>query len=209
LQRQAALSDESDRCALRTRCRLACLLRRWLTRQRRRLLCGGSLRLVGGDGRRGGRGGSGGRRWGVRVPCARVGDRGGGTAWRGRRRSCRRFVASCAARRRACRARRGFSSVMTVRRPPSRPRARAAFKPACVRSRISWRSTSAIAPKMWNTSRPEEVVVSMPSVRLRNPSCRRSSSAINSMRCRSERPRRSRRHTTRVSSRRATPQAPA
>ena len=61
---------------------------------------------------------------------------------------------------------------MIVGRPPSRPRARAAFKPACVRSRISWRSNSAIAPKMWNTSRPDELVVSMPSVRLRKPSCR-------------------------------------
>jgi len=33
-----------------------------------------------------------------------------------------------------------------------RPPARAAFRPACVRSRISWRSNSPIAPKMWNTA---------------------------------------------------------
>jgi hypothetical protein len=103
-----------------------------------------------------------------RPPCARVRARGGDTTWRGRRRSGRRSVASCADHRRARRGRRATfrSSVTTVRRPPSRPRARAAFKPACVRSRISWRSNSAIAPKMWNTSRPEEAVVSMPSVRL-------------------------------------------
>ena len=43
-------------------------------------------------------------------------------------------------------------------------------------------------------------LVSIPSVRLRKPSCRCSSSPISSMRWRRERPRRSRRHTTRVSS---------
>jgi hypothetical protein len=47
-------------------------------------------------------------------------------------------------------------------RPPSRPRARAADKPALVRSLINWRSNSARLAKMLKTSLPLAVVVSRP-----------------------------------------------
>ena len=50
-----------------------------------------------------------------------------------------------------------------------RPRARAASKPARVRSRISARSNSASAPKMWNTSLPALESVSIASFKLRSP----------------------------------------
>jgi hypothetical protein len=39
-------------------------------------------------------------------------------------------------------------------RPPLRPRARAALRPATVRSRIRLRSNSARAAKTWKISRP-------------------------------------------------------
>jgi hypothetical protein len=57
-------------------------------------------------------------------------------------------------------------------RPPLRPRARAAFKPACVRSRIRLRSNSASAPKTWNTSCPVGDRVSICSVSEANPTPR-------------------------------------
>jgi hypothetical protein len=59
------------------------------------------------------------------------------------------------------RASRILGSVITAGRPPVRPRARAAASPALVRSRIRSRSNSARAAKMWNTSLPPGVVVSM------------------------------------------------
>ncbi len=62
-------------------------------------------------------------------------------------------------------------------RPPSRPLARAAIRPANVLSRIIDRSNSASAPKMWNTSFPPEVVVSIASVKERNPILRLSRSS--------------------------------
>lgn len=46
-------------------------------------------------------------------------------------------------------------------RPGIRPLTRAASNPAFVRSEISARSNSAIAPATWNTSLPTAVVVSM------------------------------------------------
>jgi hypothetical protein len=46
-------------------------------------------------------------------------------------------------------------------RPPVLPRARAAAKPACVRSYINRRSNCASAEKIWNMSSPEAVVVSI------------------------------------------------
>jgi hypothetical protein len=49
-------------------------------------------------------------------------------------------------------------------RPPSRPRARAAVRPAWVRSRMMSRSNSASAPKMWKMSFPPDVVVSIASI---------------------------------------------
>ena len=47
-----------------------------------------------------------------------------------------------------------FSALNDNGRPPSRPRARAAANPARVRSRMTSRSNSASAPKMWNCRRP-------------------------------------------------------
>jgi len=58
-------------------------------------------------------------------------------------------------------ARRSFAAVILNFRPPIRPWARAAAKPAWVRSAISSRSNSARAAKMPNTSLPDAVVVSM------------------------------------------------
>ena len=63
-----------------------------------------------------------------------------------------------------------FSALMTVGRPPRRPRVRAAERPACVRSRIRSRSNSASAAKTWKTSRPPGVVVSFDSVSERSRS---------------------------------------
>jgi len=84
-------------------------------------------------------------------------------------------------------------------RPPTRPRARAAVSPATVRSRMISRSNWASAPNRWNTSRPPAVVVSMFSRSDRNPTPRASSAVTTSIRCRSDRPSRSSRHTTNVS----------
>ena len=52
--------------------------------------------------------------------------------------------------------------------PPCRPRTLAAAMPARVRSRMRHRSDSARAPKMWKTSLPPAVVVSICLVRERN-----------------------------------------
>src|SRR4051794_17310864 len=60
----------------------------------------------------------------------------------------------------ACSAR---SPVSFAGRPPARPRAFAAMTPALVRSRTMARSNSAIDPKMWKTSRPPAVPVSIAS----------------------------------------------
>ena len=84
-------------------------------------------------------------------------------------------------------------------RPPARPRARAAARPTAARSAISSRSNSASAAKMWNTSRPVLVVVSIPSCRDANATPRSASALTVSTRCRSDRPSRSSRHTTSVS----------
>jgi hypothetical protein len=88
---------------------------------------------------------------------------------------------------------------LIVAAPPCLPRARAAVSPAFVRSVMISRSNSASAPKIWKMSFPPLVVVSMFSVRLLNPMFRLCNSVIRSMRSLRERPRRSRRHTTRVS----------
>lgn len=56
-----------------------------------------------------------------------------------------------------------FSGVSALRRPPSRPRARATCNPARVRSRTRLRSNSASAPNMWKIRRPPlELVSSAP-----------------------------------------------
>lgn len=86
---------------------------------------------------------------------------------------------------------------MAVGSPPRRPRARAAARPPRVRSRTSWRSTSASARTVERTSRPPAVVVSLDSVRGRRRAPVPSSSVIVASRCGSDRPRRSRRQTTR------------
>ena len=84
-------------------------------------------------------------------------------------------------------------------RPPRRPRARAAARATAARSAISSRSNSANAAKMWKTSRPVLVVVSIPSCRDANATPRSASALTVSTRCRSDRPSRSSRHTTSVS----------
>ena len=53
------------------------------------------------------------------------------------------------------------SSGVTDLRPPRRPRACAAMSPARVRSWTSRRSNCASAEKIWKTSSPEAVVVSI------------------------------------------------
>jgi hypothetical protein len=93
---------------------------------------------------------------------------------------------------------RSFAAVMTVGRPPVRPRARAAARPAIVRSLTNSRSNWASEPKMWKINRPPGVVVSMDSVNDRNPTPLPSSSCTVSMRCGNDLPSRSNRHTTNV-----------
>src|SRR5664279_722698 len=70
-----------------------------------------------------------------------------------------------------------WSPVSRGGRPPRRPRARAAARPALVRSLISSRSNWANAANRWNTSRPPGEVVSIDSVSDRNPIPRVSRSA--------------------------------
>ena len=76
-------------------------------------------------------------------------------------------------------------------RPPFLPRALAACNPAIVRSLIRSCSNSARAPKMWNTKRPPELVVSMDSVSDLKPISRSWSSWTISTRSFSERASRS------------------
>jgi len=65
------------------------------------------------------------------------------------------------------------SVIRIGRRPPIRPRARAANNPAHVRSWMSLRSNCARDEKMWKINSPEAVVVSMAqSQRDLNPTCR-------------------------------------
>src|SRR3954471_4965511 len=52
------------------------------------------------------------------------------------------------------------ASLSLRRRPPLRPRARAAFRPSMVRSRFRSRKYSAIVPRRLNISRPVGVSVS-------------------------------------------------
>jgi hypothetical protein len=83
--------------------------------------------------------------------------------------------------------------------PPNLPLARAAFSPALVRSRITSRSNSASAPKIWNTSLPPDVVVSMFSCKLLKPMPLALKPFISSMSCLRVRPSLSKRQTTKVS----------
>ncbi len=84
-------------------------------------------------------------------------------------------------------------------RPPTRPRARAAVRAARVRSRIRFRSNSAKAANTWNWSLPEALPVSIFSLRLSKVMPPYSRSPMIFTRSDNERPRRSSRHTTRVS----------
>ena len=74
------------------------------------------------------------------------------------------------------------SSVATVGRPPTRPRARAAAKPSLVPMMMSSRMNSASAAKTWKTSRPPGVVVSRFSCNEVKPMPRSRSSATMLMR---------------------------
>ena len=91
------------------------------------------------------------------------------------------------------------ASDMAGFRPPFRPRARAACNPAIVLSRIRSCSNSARAPRIWNTKRPPELVVSMDSVNDLKPISRSWSSWTISTRSFSERASRSSFQTTRIS----------
>jgi hypothetical protein len=92
-----------------------------------------------------------------------------------------------------------LATVSTDGRPPTRPRRRAEACPAMVRSLIKSRWNSARDPKMWKTNRPPGVVVSIASCNDRNPIPRSASPRTVSIRCGKDRPRRSSRHTTKVS----------
>jgi hypothetical protein len=70
---------------------------------------------------------------------------------------------------------RRFAGSSFFRRPPTRPSARAAARPAEVRSRIMARSNSAKAPTICIIIRPASVVVSTLSVSERKPRRRRRS----------------------------------
>jgi hypothetical protein len=88
-----------------------------------------------------------------------------------------------------------FFLVSDFGRPPLRPLALAAVRPACVRSRMMSRSNSAKAPKIWKISFPPEVVVSIASVIDLKPIFRLLRPVIVSMRCLRDRPSLSRRQT--------------
>jgi hypothetical protein len=75
-----------------------------------------------------------------------------------------------------------FTKAPSPRRPPRLPRARAAARPAIVRSRMRSRSNSANAPKTWKTSLPPLVLVSSGSCKLRKCTPRSCSSLTVSMR---------------------------
>jgi hypothetical protein len=82
-------------------------------------------------------------------------------------------------------------------RPPLRPRARAALRPATVLSRIRLRSNSASAAKTWKTRRPAGEPVSIFSVSDSKRIFRCSRSAMSLTRSARFRPSRSSRQTTR------------
>lgn len=85
-------------------------------------------------------------------------------------------------------------------RPPLRPLARAAARPALVLSWINRRSNCARAVKMWKTSSPLALVVSItPSEIDLNPIPRCRSSSTKSIRCRIDRPNLSSRQTINTS----------
>nr|QIZ22346.1 Recombinase family protein [Pseudomonas monteilii] len=84
-------------------------------------------------------------------------------------------------------------------RPPLRPRARAASRPAMVRSRFSSRSYSARVANTFNCIRPPAVLVSMCSVSDSKRTCMASSWAISWSRWERLRPKRESCHTTTVS----------
>src|SRR5208282_4905992 len=65
-----------------------------------------------------------------------------------------------------------LASLSLGRRPPERPRARAASRPSRVPSTISSRWNSSIAPRIWKTRRPVGVVVSICCLRTTRPAPR-------------------------------------
>lgn len=84
-------------------------------------------------------------------------------------------------------------------RPPLRPLARAASRPATVLSRIRFLSNSAREANTWNMRRPAALPVSIFSVRLSKETPRCSNPVTVCTRSARLRPSRSSRHTTRVS----------
>ena len=79
------------------------------------------------------------------------------------------------------------------RRPPLRPRKRAAASPSRVLAMISSRCSSASTESMPNIARPSAVEVSMPCSMTCRPTPRSRNSAPSVTRCRTDRPRRSKR----------------
>ena len=99
----------------------------------------------------------------------------------------------------SCWAKTAWSGVSFGRRPPARPRARAAARPSRVLATISSRCNSASTDSMPNMARPSTVVVSMPCSVTFRPMPRPRSSAPRVIRCSTERDSRSRRVMTSVS----------
>jgi hypothetical protein len=93
-------------------------------------------------------------------------------AWARKPRGCRPLPAARGPWLSSFRAERILDPVMMRLRPPVRPCSRAAFRPAWVRSTMSPRSIWAREAITLKRKRPEEVVVSMASVRLTNPTPR-------------------------------------
>ncbi len=93
-----------------------------------------------------------------------------------------------------------ISSVLNARRrPPVRPRARAAANPALVRSQIRCRSNSANPAAIVKNNRPDAVDVSKPSITLLKFAPAACISSMQSSKCRVDRPMRSSRQTVSVS----------
>ena len=127
-----------------------------------------------------------------------------GKTWTGRLGATSLSCQACPLLRAACAQCRSCRGVIAdFRPPPLPPLARAAVKPAIVRSFTNFRSISATEARMWNSSRPERVAVSKPSVRERKSTFRTDKPAAKSIRPWMERPSRSSFQTTRPTPARA------
>jgi hypothetical protein len=112
------------------------------------------------------------------------------------------WTAQSGIQNRSCREAILEASTITRGLPSILPLARAFRSPARTRSWIRARSNSAMAPIIWNMSRPEGVLKSMLSLRLTNATPSAASSARALTKCFSERPKRSIFQTRMASNRR-------